>query len=121
MKIIQDALAPTGLPVYAQVWQPTEQYPELPPQYLVYSVMVAEDQHYDDKPALLKYTLYLNLWSDRDVTQAVNKVRAAMYQAGFAMLEETTKGYNQPQYNEYVNLFGVSWTWVGWERLDDGL
>ena len=43
--------------------------------------------------------VYLNLWSDIDPTETANRIRAAMYGAGFFMVEESDKGYNQPAYD----------------------
>ena len=36
MKIVQDALAVTGIPAYPLTWRVTDQYPVPPETYLVY-------------------------------------------------------------------------------------
>lgn len=118
---VQKALAPTGLPVYAAIWKPTASYQEPPAQYLVYSSTTTEDEHYDDMPVSTKTFVYLNLWSIGDPTDAAKSVRRAMRAAGFAMEEESDKGYNHPGYNVDANLFTVNWTWVWREMIDDGL
>lgn len=115
MKRLQDALAPTGMPVYAAIWKPTSQYEQPPDQYLVYSTTTIEDEHYDDAPVRYRIIVYLNLWSTVDPTEAIQKVRAAMRAAGYAMEEESDKGYNQPAYSTAANLFTMNWTWIGWE------
>ena len=65
--------------------------------------------------------VYLNLWSLTDPTDAAKAVRRAMRAAGFAMMEESDKGYNHPAYNVDANLFTVGWTWVYREAIDDGV
>ena len=112
MKRIQDALATTGIPAYAGVWRPTAEYKSPPPQYLVYSTLIIEDDHMDDILVRYKLYVYLNLWSTGDVTEWIRKVRAAMRAAGFQMQDETDRGYNQPAYNTDADLFSVFWTWV---------
>lgn len=112
MKRVQDALAATGIPAYAGVWRPTVEHKAPPPQYLVYSTLLVEEDHADDVLVRYKLYVYLNLWSTGDVTGWVRKVRAAMRAAGFQMQEETDRGYNQPAYNTDADLFSVSWTWV---------
>ena len=38
-------------------------------------------------------------------------LRRAMYAAGFAMIEESDKGYNQPSYDTATRQYTVQWTW----------
>lgn len=121
MKVIQDALAPTGIPAYSQMWQATDDHPQPPNQYMVYSYMLNPGAFQDDVHTQYVIYLYLNLWSVTDPTEAIRKVRKAMYAAGWAMEEETTKGYKQPAYNEMVDMYGVNWTWVFREDADDGV
>lgn len=121
MKKVQDALVPTGIPVYAAIWKPTDDYAQPAAQYLVYSSTTTEDEHHDDQPISYKTFVYLNLWSAGDPSEAVMKVRRAMRSAGFAMVEETDKGHNRPAYNVDANLFTVNWTWVIREAVDDGI
>ena len=40
-----------------------------------------------------------------------SRIRAAMYAYGFAMVEESDKGYNQPAYDTATTQFTVQWTW----------
>ena len=40
-----------------------------------------------------------------------DRIRAAMYDAGFFMVEESDKGYNQPAYDTATTQFTVQWTW----------
>lgn len=54
---------------------------------------------------------YLNLWSRTDPTEMRRKIREAMYAAGFGMVEESDKGYNQPAYDTATSQFTVQWTW----------
>ena len=121
MIAVQKALAPTGLSVYAAIWKPTVEYQEPPEQYLVYSSTTTEDEHYDDQPISTQTFVYLNLWSLTDPTDAAKAVRRAMRAAGFAMMEESDKGYNHPAYNVDANLFTVGWTWVYREMIVDGI
>jgi hypothetical protein len=38
-------------------------------------------------------------------------IRNAMYAAGFGMVEESDKGYNQPAYDTATRQYTVQWTW----------
>lgn len=51
------------------------------------------------------------LWSDGDPTETAARVRAAMYAADFAMIEESDKGYNKPAYDSATRQYTVQWTW----------
>ena len=55
--------------------------------------------------------VYLNLWSDFDPTEMRYTIRKAMYAAGFGMVEESDKGYNQPAYDTATKQYTVQWTW----------
>lgn len=55
--------------------------------------------------------VYLNLWSDIDPTETTNRIRSMMYAAGFSMIEESDKGYNQPAYDSATRQYTVQWTW----------
>lgn len=44
-----------------------------------------------------------------------NRIRQAMYDADFWMLEESDKGYNQPAYDPATRTYTVQWTWVYWQ------
>jgi hypothetical protein len=61
--------------------------------------------------------VYLNLWSDIDPTETANRIRAAMYDAGFALVEESDKGYNQPAYDTATTQYTVQWTWCWREEV----
>lgn len=111
MKVVQDALAGVGIPAFAGIWRPTPGFPNPPAQYLVYSTSTAEDAHQDDRVVSYRTYVYLNLWSDGDPTDTARLVRSAMYAAGFAMVEETDKGYNQPAYDNLTRQFTIQWTW----------
>ena len=111
MRQVQEALKDVGVPVYAGVWRPTPGRQNPPEQYMVYSSTTTEDAHQDDAVVSYKTFVYLNLWSDGDPTETSLMVRTAMYAAGFAMVEETDKGYNQPAYDSATRQFTVQWTW----------
>ena len=70
----------------------------------------------DDRPAGYRTYIYLNLWSDVDPTDMANRIRQAMYDADFWMLEESDKGYNQPAYDPATRTYTVQWTWVYWQE-----
>ena len=106
MKIVQDALRHTGIPAFAGAWRPTAAQPTAPEQYLVYTTMTREDEHWDDAFRRYRVHIYLNLWSDNDPTSAITSIRAAMRQAGFAMLEESDS------YSADARQALVAWTWV---------
>ena len=106
MKIVQNALQPTGIPAFAGAWKSTPAQPTAPDQYLVYTTMTREDEHWDDEFRRYRVYVYLNLWSANDPTAAIASVRAAMRQAGFAMLEESDS------YNPDARQTLVAWTWV---------
>ena len=111
MKQVQQALSEIGIPVYAGVWRsPTiEQNP--PAQYIVYATSTVEAAHEDDHPSRYRTYVYMNLWSDSDPTEMRYTVRNAMYAAGFGMIEESDKGYNQPAYDTATRQYAVQWTW----------
>ena len=111
MKQVQSALAQIGIPVMAGVWRPTSPKQNPPPQYVVYSTTTTEASHHDDHVTSLRTFVYLNLWSDTDPTAIADRIRNAMYAAGFSMVEESDKGYNQPAYDTATRQFTVQWTW----------
>lgn len=39
------------------------------------------------------------------------KIRNAMYAAGFGMVEESDKGYNQPAYDTATQSYTIQWIW----------
>ena len=46
-----------------------------------------------------------------------NRIREAMYAYGFAMVEESDKGYNQPAYDTATTQYTVQWTWCWREEV----
>ena len=112
MKQVQDALRDVGIPVMAGVWRATSANQNPPVQYAVYSTTTTEASHHDDHVTSTRTYVYLNLWSDIDPTEMASQIRNAMYTAGFFMLEESDKGYNQPAYDTATKQYTVQWTWV---------
>lgn len=108
MKQVQDALRPTGIPAFAGAWKSTAENPTVPDQYIVYTTMTREDEHWDDTLRRYIVYVYLNLWTVNDPTAAIREVRAAMRAAGFLMDEETDS------YNDDTRQTLISWTWVYW-------
>ena len=96
MHQVQEALKDIGIPVIAGIWRATSENQNPPLQYVVYSSTTTETAFQDDRPAGYRTYIYLNLWSDIDPTDMANRIRQAMYDADFWMLEESDKGYNQP-------------------------
>ena len=120
MKQVQTALRHVGIPVMAGVWRATSPNQNPPVQYVVYSSTMTEDAHQDDHVQSFRTYVYLNLWSDIDPTEAANRIRSAMYAAGFVMVEESDKGYNQPAYDTATHQYTVQWTWCLYEEaLED--
>lgn len=111
MRQVQRALADIGIPVYAGVWRASGTNQNPPPQYVVYSTTTVEAAHEDDHPSLYRTYVYLNLWSETDPTETRYRIREAMYAAGFGMVEESDKGYNQPAYDTATRSYTVQWTW----------
>ena len=103
MKQVQQALKDIGIPVIAGVWRASGANQNPPPQYCVYSTTTVEAEHEDDHPSRYRTYVYLNLWSET--------IRNAMYAAGFGMVEESDKGYNQPAYDTATREYTVQWTW----------
>ena len=114
MKRVQDALKPTGIPAFPGAWKPTAVQPTAPAQYLVYTTMTTEAEHWDDALRRYRIYIYLNLWSDPDPTDAIRAVRAALRTAGFAMVEEDERASPDEESRQYL----VSWTWVFWSEPD---
>ena len=111
MRQVQAALKDIGIPVMAGVWRATSPDQNPPVQYAVYSTTTTEAAHQDDHVQSLRPYVYLNLWSDIDPTETANRIRAAMYDAGFFMVEESDKGYNQPAYDTATTQYTIQWTW----------
>ena len=111
MKQVQTALANIGIPVIAGVWRASTSNQNPPAQYVVYSTTTTEAAHEDDHPSLYRTYVYLNLWSDTDPSSMRKTIRDAMYAAGFGMIEESDKGYNQPAYDTATRQYTVQWTW----------
>lgn len=118
MKEVQTALKDIGIPVYAGVWRAVSDDQNPPEQYCVYSTTTVEAAHEDDHPSLYRTYVYLNLWSDTDPTLMRKRIRKAMYKAGFGMVEESDKGYNQPAYDTATRQYTVQWTWCLREAAD---
>ena len=121
MKQVQQALKDIGIPVYAGVWRAPGRDQNAPLQYCVYSTTTVEAAHEDDHPSIYRTYVYLNLWSDIDPTEMRYRIRQAMYDAGFGMVEESDKGYNQPAYDTATRQYTVQWTWVWREDVDYGI
>ena len=96
MHQVQEALKNIGIPVIAGIWRATSENQNPPLQYVVYSSTTTETAFQDDRPAGYRTYIYLNLWSDIDPTDMANRIRQAMYDADFWMLEESDKGYLRP-------------------------
>lgn len=120
MKQVQDALKSLDIPVYAGIWRPADGRQNPPAQYLVYSSSMKEEAHQDDYMVATRTFVYLNLWSVHDPTATKELVRSLMYRAGFGLVEETDKGYNQPAYDTLTRLFSVQWTWSLYEEVSHG-
>ena len=120
MKQVQQALSGLDLPVYAGIWRPTASGQNPPAQYAVYATTTTEDVHLDDAVVSIKTFVYLNLWSAGDPTGTAALVRNAMYTAGFGMVEETDRGYNEPAYDVGTRMYTVHWTWSLYEEVARG-
>ena len=120
MKQVQQALSSLGIPVFAGIWRATSSNPNAPDQYLVYSTTTKEETHFDDQVIATRTFVYLNLWSAGDPTGTAALVRNAMYAAGFGMVEETDRGYNEPAYDVGTRMYTVHWTWSLYEEVPRG-
>ena len=120
MRQVQEALKDIGIPVIAGIWRATSPNQNPPVQYVVYSSTTTETAFQDDHPVGYRTYVYLNLWSDIDPTEMANRIRQAMYDADFWMLEESDKGYNQPAYDPATRTYTVQWTWVYWQEAPLG-
>ena len=120
MKQVQQALSSLGIPVFAGIWRATSSNPNAPDQYLVYSTTTKEETHFDDRVIATRTYVYLNLWSVGDPTVTAVLVRKAMYAAGFGMVEETDRGYNEPAYDVGTRMYAMFWTWSLYEEVPRG-
>ena len=118
MKQVQNALRNIGIPVMAGVWRATSPNQNPPAQYVVYSTAKTEDSHQDDHVQSFRTYVYLNLWSDIDPTAMAKRIRSAMYAAGFSIVEESDKGYNQPAYDTATKQYTIQWTWCLYEEVE---
>ena len=114
MKRVQDALSPTGIPTFPNAWKPTAAQPTAPMQYMVYTTMTTEDEHWDDGFRRYRVHVYLNLWSEPDPTEAILAVHAALRTAEFALIDERIQSSPDEEANQHL----VSWTWVYWAEAD---
>ena len=114
MKAVQQALAPLmpDVPVMAGVWRATTMSQNPGQQYVVYSTTTTESSAADDGITSFKTLVYLNLWSDIDPTETSDRIRTLMYEAGFGMLEQSDRGYNQPAYDTATKQYTMQWTFV---------
>ena len=110
MELVQRTMEPTGIPTFASAWKPTDAHPTAPEKYAVYNVMTTEGHHDDDGVRSYRLYVYLNLWTTKDPTDDIRRVREAMYAAGFALAEE------MDTYNADTDQTLISWTWMGWEE-----
>ena len=117
MKEVQEALKEIGIPIMAGVWRAVSDKPNTPTQYVVYSTTTTEDAHLDDQLVGIRTYVYLNLWSSTDPSETASRIRHAMYTAGFALVEESDKGYNQPAYDTSTRQFTVQWTWCLYQEV----
>ncbi len=116
MRQVQTALSTLGIPVMAGIWRATTSEQSSPAQYVVYSTTKTESSFQDDRVTSYRTYVYLNLWSETDPTDMAARIRSAMYAAGFAMVEESDKGYNQPSYDSATKQYTVQWTWCLYEE-----
>ena len=108
MKEVQRALANIGIPVYELVLGATAPPPT---QYIVYTTMTTEDEHWDDTLLRYKVYVYLNLWSKSDPTEMTLTVRNAMRSGGFEMVEESDS------FEDETEMYLISSTWVFWKDV----
>jgi len=111
MRQVQQALANLGIPVMAGIWRATTAEQNPPPQYVVYSATKSEESYHDDHVTSYRTYVYMNLWSNGDPTEMATTIRNAMYAAGFWMVEESDRGYNQPGYDTSTRQYTIAWTW----------
>jgi len=114
MKIVQDALAGTGIPVFAGAWRSTADQPVTPDIYIVYTTMTVETDFADDDHRRYKIYIYLNLWARGDPTDAVRKIRSAMRAAGFGMSQEIDS------FDDGTGYMLVACTYIMETEADDG-
>ena len=105
MKIVQQALARTGIPAFPMAWRSTAQYPIPPDTYMVYTTRTYESEHWDDQPRKYTVLIYLNLWTKGDPNEHIPSIRAAMRAAGFSMSEEAVSC------EDTTDMTLVAWTW----------
>lgn len=119
MKAVQKALEGI-VPVFVGVWKPTGAGEALPDNYVVYTTMTTESGHCDDEAQFLTTYVYMNLWSKADPTPWARKIRRAMRAAGFAMDEERSNSTKSDDgYASSVKAYGINWTWVYLECVND--
>ena len=74
MRQVQDALASVGIEAFPGAWKPTAEHTTAPNQYIVYTTMTYEDEHWDDEFRRYRVYVYLNLWSRIDPTEALRRI-----------------------------------------------
>ena len=95
------------VPTYSRVWKPTATNKQPPAAYCVYTSMTTEAYHADDHTTAYRTYIYLNLWTKGNPSIYLPRIRNAMYDAGYAMVEERADSYEDD--NDY---YLTAWTWV---------
>ncbi|MBQ8708351.1 MAG: hypothetical protein IJ523_09725 [Succinivibrionaceae bacterium] len=111
MKEVQEALKGVGIPSFAGKLKSANSSPKSPDAYLTHTTMAAEDEFWDDEARSIKTHVYLNLYTQKDPTDAAKKVRKAMKDYGFQMTEERFWTDTDDLWYE------VSWTWIWREEI----
>lgn len=113
MKAVQDALSTLGIAVFPDVWRPLHEERKTPNQYIVYVTDSVESGFEDDLPTELTTYIYMNLWSAIPPTAKATELKQLMWAAGFEMKEETTgSNYSSTRYEENLQYYCISYTWV---------
>lgn len=119
MKIVQNAIAPTGIKAFPSVWRQLTEAEGAPDTYITYVTNMAEAWRQDDDFRAYRIFVYMNLWTRADPTEPARLVRDAMRGAGFLMVEEYTGTPSHLEYQKDLGMYSIGWTWDGlFERAD---
>ncbi len=89
---VKDALFHAQVPAWRGAYRKTEDYPEPPDTYCVYTVSRSPDWDADDRPTAERLRAFLHLYALNDPSEHQHRLEQEMKRQGFA-LSYATDGY----------------------------
>ena len=103
-QMVLEAMSTAGMPAWFAAYVATEEWPEPPPRYVVFTLMTVPSGYEDDGITEWAHYAYLEMWSDDDgYRQKRDAVRDAMMAAGFAP-DGCLEGYEPSTKNYHLSM-----------------